>query len=312
MPTNPIIAYCEAVRELANAERQNFEAGTHRPGTGPMDERVACRAMRLGQRDEAIRGLRRLAAPALRAGIEAGYQGETVEARLRASLEAAIALTCWETGLRPITEASDDRAEAQWAALHERLQSALAPVMNLAAALQLGERKKPPYALKRESAPTPISAPERSSDVRPRFEVWALAIEHGGGWHVFKRFDGKWRHHGRAKGIAKGRQEDLLKRFAEGGGFLSDVDAVNSVRGAFSTYDRKKIMQTIKPEISRLRKVIRRHLQVMDHRVDPLPRDKNARGWQARIQIGYAVKSDAGRLEFRLFEQLSSDETLDV
>jgi hypothetical protein len=156
------------------------------------------------------------------------------------------------------------------------------------------------------------SARDHCPPVRTRFENWALAIEHDKAWHVFKKSRGGWRHQGKAKGISKGRQEDLLKRFAAGGGFLSDQEAVKSVLETPSRYDQTKIMQIIKPEISRLRKVIRRNLQVTNDGVDPLPRDKNARGWQARIQIGYAVKSDADRLEFKVYEELSNDEKLDV
>jgi hypothetical protein len=144
-----------------------------------------------------------------------------------------------------------------------------------------------------------------------RLENWALAIEHGDAWHIFRKFGSAWRHHGRAEGLARGRQEQLLGLLADNGGFLSDYEAVKWVRATFSDHDRKQIMKIIKPELSRLRKFIRRNLNVTGARVDPLPRDKHARGWRAVVQIGYAVKNDDGRLEFTLREVISGGEQLD-
>jgi hypothetical protein len=147
---------------------------------------------------------------------------------------------------------------------------------------------------------------------RPRFESYALAVEHAVSWHWFKRFGDQWRHQGRAQGIRKGRQADLLNDFAFGGGHLSGAEAQKLVRQTASRDERRRIMQIIKPEISRLRRHIRQFVGVAGRTADPLPWDRHARAWQAVVQIGYAVQTDEGRLEFKLKEHLSREEALDV
>src|SRR5207245_3625751 len=77
---------------------------------------------------------------------------------------------------------------------------------------------------------------------------WAFAMEYAGAWHLFRKFGCNWRHQGRARGIATGRQENLLRSFAAGGGFLAQVEAVKLLRQTYSAYDSKKIMQIIKPD----------------------------------------------------------------
>lgn len=112
-------------------------------------------------------------------------------------------------------------------------------------------------------------------------------------------------------GIAKGWQADLLTRFAEGGGYLSDDEAVKLARRTYSDCDRKQIMKLITPEISKLRKVIHKNMGCTGLSTDPLPRDKQRKGWQAAVQIGFAIKNDEDRLEFKLFQELSREERLD-
>jgi hypothetical protein len=134
MANNPVIDYCSAVRELVDTEKQNLEAGTHRPGRGPKDECIERRANRLRQREQTILNLRRLAALVQPAARDAGFSAETVERRLDASLKAAEALTHWENGLRPLAEDSNDRAEAKFVELVERVWAALEPVENMVGA----------------------------------------------------------------------------------------------------------------------------------------------------------------------------------
>jgi hypothetical protein len=51
---------------------------------------------------------------------------------------------------------------------------------------------------------------------------------------------------------------------------------------------------------------------VPDQKADPLPWDRHTRGWRAEIQIGYAVQGEEGRLQFKLKEELSREETADA
>jgi hypothetical protein len=175
-----------------------------------------------------------------------------------------------------------------------------------------GESNEPQQSMGPESKPKATIVSDPPLGTQPRFKNWALAFEPGGKWHLFKRFGSDWRCQGRATGITKGMQDDLLKYFAAGGGLLTDVEAVKLVRQTYSKEDKKRIMKIIKPVISRLRQVIRRNLNITHCAADPLPRDKRTGAWQARIQIGYAIENDEDRLEFKLIEQLSGEKTLDL
>ena len=179
------------------------------------------------------------------------------------------------------------------------------------AATGLGASANYKQDLPAESCLKKVRAPNRSLEVRPQLECWALAIEHECAWQIFKKYSGEWRHNGKAKGIANGRQDDFLRLLAEGDGLLSLDMVVKSIRPTASNEDRKKMLKIIKPEFSRLRKIIRRNFNVAGNTVDPLPWDKHARAWRAEFQIGYAVKNDGDRLEFKRYEHLSQDDKLD-
>src|SRR5262249_36862210 len=114
----------------------------------------------------------------------------------------------------------------------------------------------------------------------------------------------------RLKNLPGGQPAVFLKAFAEGGGSLSRADGVKLVRQTPSGEDVRKILRIIEPIMTQLRKVIRGAVGAGNNRADPLPFDKNAKAYQALVQIGYACKED-GRLRFRLREQLGSDDTLD-
>src|SRR5262249_52614102 len=165
----------------------------------------------------------------------------------------------------------------------------------------MGASAQPQNNGRPESTPQEAMAPDRSPGARPRFGDWAFAIEHGGACQLFRHFGDAWRHQGKAQGITPGRQEDLLLSFAKGGGLLTVEEAVRSVQQTASREDRMKILSLLKPALSRLRRAIRSNLNVTDMRANPLPWDKHARAWQAAVQIGYAVRNDEGRLEFKLF-----------
>jgi hypothetical protein len=117
----------------------------------------------------------------------------------------------------------------------------------------LGDRRSAP--VRQGSGPQEgnPAAEESTKSNQPSFENRAIAIEYPGTWHVFKKYGQKWRHQGKATGIKKGRQEELLKGFAEGDGFLRDDDAVRLIQKTHSRYDKRRIMSILKPE---LRKVI--------------------------------------------------------
>jgi hypothetical protein len=175
-----------------------------------------------------------------------------------------------------------------------------------------------PRAITSQVSERPLSLPQdgnqltrrREQPATPKFENWAIGLEHSDVWHIFKKFGDAWRHQRRLSGLSTGMQANLFKGFAEGSGFLSDHEATKRIRKTYDQSDRRRILKRIKPEISHMRSVIRAATHLTDTSVDPLPRDRNMHGWQARIQIGYAIKED-GKLQFKTWEHLTTDETLD-
>jgi hypothetical protein len=158
--------------------------------------------------------------------------------------------------------------------------------------------------------PVEVKAPgvgEPSPQVKPA--NCALGCEAGTTWRVFVRVRGEWRDHGKLKELSIGKQAELLKLFAEGGGLLEKTTALRYERGHYSPGDVPAMMQRIKSEISNLRTLIRRTFSLPDS-VDPLPWEKSSKGWQALIQIGYAVQEDGEslggeqRLRFKTREEL--------
>jgi hypothetical protein len=151
---------------------------------------------------------------------------------------------------------------------------------------------------------------------------WAFGLEHGVArpkWHVFKKHRGEWRQRELLQGLLGGTQPVLLKAFAAGGGFLGKREAFKLVGPSASASDYRKIMGIIKPELSRLRALLRRAVGCSNKRVDPLPWDGPNHGWRAAVEIGYALEIDGqhigegqGRLQFKTQEQLRDSERLDL
>jgi hypothetical protein len=153
--------------------------------------------------------------------------------------------------------------------------------------------------------------------LRPRWNHWALGVEAGNKWHLFRQVAGEWRPQRVVGGISKGRQAKLMKAFADRGGFLAKVDALKLERPSYSAGDIDRIMNYIKPELARLRETIRKATGVQNTDTDPLPFDGARKGWQAVIQIGYAVQEDGEhvggekRLRFKVRAELTQDESAD-
>ena len=176
----------------------------------------------------------------------------------------------------------------------------------------------------------PVARPATpQSSTESSLGKWAIGIESPGKWHVFKmvrstdKGEEEWRHQSVLKGIAKGRQTGLLEALAKGGGFLSREDALQmeSESAASTSYDRKKLLDGIKPELSNLREIILDAVKVPratdERNPDPIPWERSSKAWKSVIQIGYAIKEDSSKstgsmkLRFRTFEQLSPDERAD-
>src|SRR5262249_20853727 len=139
---------------------------------------------------------------------------------------------------------------------------------------------------------------------------------------LFRRTGGKWRYWKEVHGVRKGRQQRLLKHFAEGEGFLSRKTVIVDEFGLNATRDEAKAaMKRVKPELSKLGKAL---LEAISPKPKALleaasPKasglifmyDSVRKGWLSRIEIGYAEKSDdwnAGQEEqyhFRTHTQMS-------
>jgi hypothetical protein len=162
--------------------------------------------------------------------------------------------------------------------------------------------------------PGSSSNPHRTG---PRWREWAIGLELADKWHLFRQVKGEWRPVSVVRGISKGRQANLMRAFADGGGFLSKADALRLERSIYSVSDTDKLMGRITPELTKVRNAIRAAVGVKNNKADPLPFDDNLQGWQAQIAIGYAVQDDrdwvggARRLRFKTREQLTADESAD-
>jgi hypothetical protein len=158
---------------------------------------------------------------------------------------------------------------------------------------------------------------EQVNGSKPRWNMWAIGLEVGDKWHLFRKHQGEWRQQRLVEGIPKGRQTKLLKAFATEGGFLPKISALRLERLTFSAGEIDVLMRLIKPEISNLRAILRAAIEVTNTKADPLPYDDHRAGWQAEIQIGYAVQEDGEhlggerRLRFRTREELTTDEAVD-
>jgi hypothetical protein len=169
-----------------------------------------------------------------------------------------------------------------------------------------------------DSKSTPDAPKEIEGTLKPNLRYWALGVEAAGIWHVFKLVKGQWRQYGRLNGISAGRQDDLLRGFAEGGGFLLEQVAFKREFKDYRAGDRSRLTALIKPELSRIRTCIRNAIKVANRKIDPLPWDEVTRGWRAMVQIGYAVQEDHNylggerRLRFRTREELTAEDRLDA
>src|SRR5262249_34403057 len=141
-----------------------------------------------------------------------------------------------------------------------------------------------------ETAAEPGKGSARAGVVKPRWNLWAIGLEVGNKWHLFRQLGGEWRPQRLGQGISKGRQTKLLEALSEGRRFLAERDALELERRTFSPGDIDPLMSKIKPEISKLRGILRDATGATDTQADPLPYDDLRAGWQAEIQVGYAVQ----------------------
>jgi hypothetical protein len=134
-PTMPeaVTALCNAVCSLIEIEKKHFEAGTHRLGTRPLEERIARLLERNHLREENITRLRRLGSMVQSVATKTGFMGGDIESRLDALVKAAVALTGWEAGPNPPTENEDRKAEARLMTFVREVEAQLAVLRILAA-----------------------------------------------------------------------------------------------------------------------------------------------------------------------------------
>jgi hypothetical protein len=184
------------------------------------------------------------------------------------------------------------------------------------------EQPGPRIPLPPHSQPAEAPAPNDNdckpkASPKPRWRDWAIGLEHGKRWHLFKRHAGEWYQHKLVEGISMGRQQRLMTAFADGGGSLTKSQALKLELEHYSAGDVDRLMGVIKPEISRLRGIIRVAIGVNDDRADPLPFDETNTVWRAEIQIGYATQEDREylggehRLRFKIREQLTVEDRAD-
>jgi hypothetical protein len=314
MPENndALTALSSLTEEINSFEVQQFENGFNRSE----EEAKAVQLRRAGFAE----GLGRLSTEALGSDLHGKVAFLELEQRLGEVKAAYLALIKWEPYWEVAWRRQEMSVPDDLRVQRRRESRELLFGVTLGPALRAGKRLfnlvqavvPRAAAVGRRYGPLPGgSVPGDAKTLTPRFENWAVGIEHSDVWHVFKKFGDGWRHQGRLQNLSLGRQSEILKAFAEGGGFLSDHNALTQVRRTYGESDHKRIMKILKPQISHLRHVLGAATQVTNSKADPLPRDRQLHGWQSRIYIGYAIEV-GGKLQFRTREQLSGDEALDA
>jgi hypothetical protein len=159
----------------------------------------------------------------------------------------------------------------------------------------------------------------KKSRINPK--NWAIAHD-GKDWHVYHHEPsrGRWERGKRLNLRAKGsKQHYLLRLFIAKGGQLPLVDALALWKNRLARGDTpRKVRDCLDPEISALRKLIRKAIKAEDS-FEVFRRDDSDGNtvWIPQIKIGIAERKDSERADdqdtwrIRAAEELSEDERLD-
>jgi hypothetical protein len=158
----------------------------------------------------------------------------------------------------------------------------------------------------------PELTPDEQKQTTVKWNLWALGFDNEKKqWVLFRRDGVKWERNNRTIKVSAGQPHDLLMAFAEGGGFLSAQNAVKRCCRGDVRPDNEFRKRVVVPAVARVRGFIRKLLGVADKFQDPLPNLEQERGWQATIEIGYAVQEESSYagggtfLCFKTSEQLA-------
>jgi hypothetical protein len=247
-----------------------------------------------------------------------GYDMPDVERRVRGLKEACLRLLLWERDAPRVSPKQWRRRQVWWDGSgpdRDYIDRAIDDFWRVVQDLE-------PLALRLEGGPEGgrcmTSGSKRApKGERPRLPLdrYAVAIEHGKAVHVFTFFGteekGQWQHRGQLKPpLSPGAEYDLFELFVKSGGGLKKDAAVKSFRKTVSSDEKAKIYQAqVKPVLSRIRTKLRESLGL--GKIDPIPWDKPTRSYIARIQVGYAIQDDQGKLCFRRVEDMTNDDILD-
>lgn len=152
---------------------------------------------------------------------------------------------------------------------------------------------------------------KKASALQRKLANWAIGFEYATKWHVFQRIQGDWRPRKLLYGLRGGFKARFLKELTERNGWLSKSDALRLLKYPYDPSDAKRRMSTVKSGVSRLRRSVLDAIGIEDQKVDPFPYDQQSHGWQAAIEIGYAVQEDTQhtggghRLRFRTHKELT-------
>ena len=174
-----------------------------------------------------------------------------------------------------------------------------------------------PKPVAEKSSPDGQDKKENPTPTKTRWSGWAIAIEHVGSWHLFRKVGGEWRQQCKLS-VASGKQESLLNILLNGCGFLPKYDAIKVWNKHPSSSELQSIMRRVKTEVSKIRDLIKAAIGVRGDTTNPLPFDKNQPGWRAEFAIGTAGQNDGhrvggeNRLRFTSTDRFSQEERLDA
>jgi len=123
--------------------------------------------------------------------------------------------------------------------------------------------------------------PDRSTI---NFSEWGIGYDPSTGWHVFRMTGKKWQYLRKKLRVSRGIIRYMLESLLREKGILTKKELFNYFGGAPP--------KSVKPSLTRLRKIISSGIGVSGKNINVLPKDRETGSWRLEIRIGQAEKID--------------------
>jgi hypothetical protein len=145
---------------------------------------------------------------------------------------------------------------------------------------------------------------------QPEFSRWAIASGNGKEWWLFHYRNSQWQQSGRLASLSNSKVAGkVARKLADSGGNVSKSEFIGCMKEDYPGNTKDAIINVVERHLSAIRKEIRESIGNFGKfdrvEANPIPYDDKAKGWQAKIEIGFAIKS-GDRLVFQTKEQLTA------